>query len=55
MKNRVMCWDFWVVRDPCSALDGNQRQTGTVKIREVLFVEKRKKRPGGHAVGPGNW
>jgi hypothetical protein len=34
----------WVVRVLVPLLDGNQRQTQAAKVREVLFVEKRKER-----------
>jgi hypothetical protein len=36
-----------VVRALVPLLGGNQRQTGAAKVREVLFVEKKKKRQHG--------
>jgi hypothetical protein len=39
--------NFWVVRVLGPLLDGNQRQTQAAKVRNILFVEKRKERLNG--------
>jgi hypothetical protein len=45
VRENLICWEFWVVRVLVLHLDGNQWWTEAIKVREVLFVEKRKERP----------
>jgi hypothetical protein len=58
--NGIEFQDFWkktiwnCATLECLGGEGNQRRTRAAKVREVLFVEKRKKRPhGGSAGSPG--
>jgi hypothetical protein len=44
IDKKMICRNFWVVRVLGLLLDRNQRRTGTAKVREILFVEKRKER-----------
>jgi hypothetical protein len=65
MFAKVICRGAWVVRVLVSLLEGNQRQTGTGKVKKVLFAEKRKERlhgvmqrdleTGGPLGQVGNW
>jgi hypothetical protein len=41
----VICRGAQVVSVLVRCLDGNQRWTSAAKVREVLFVEKKKERP----------